>query len=160
MISEILLNSLLDQWVEETENSHTYLYAGAFLKNKGFDNMGKFFMDASKEEVEHAQSILDLLTDLNLPFEPRPIQNMAFPISSILDIASKFLGRETQTTESLQNIRDIAMSEDASIIEEHMRKMIVDQRSEMSESLSFMDKALIAEDWKTVLLWDLELDED
>lgn len=159
MINENLLNSLLDQWVEEKENSHTYLYIGAWLKNKGFDNIGKFFIDASKEEDGHAQSILDLLTDLNLMFEPRPIQNMSFPIMSIADVAQKFVDRETQTTESLQNIKEISMTDDSMspIIEEHIREMIHKQQHEMSECLEFMDKAQIAQDWKTVLLWDLSL---
>ena len=158
-ISEELMNALLNQWVEEKENSHTYIYIGAYLKNKGLDKIGSHFIDASKEEDEHAQSILNLMTDLNLEFEPRPISNMSFMCSSILDIAEKFVQREVQTTQSLQEIKEIASQDDSfglgAIIEEHIRKMISQQQSEMEESLTFRDKAILFGDWSNVALWDL-----
>ena len=159
IISETMREALLNQWVEEKENSHTYLYIGAWMKNKGLDNLGKYFMDASKEEDGHAQSIVDLLTDLNVAFEPRILTNMTFTISSILDIAEKFVDREVQTTQSLQSIKQIAIEEDelSSIVEEHMRKMIHQQQSEMEECLTFMDKSLLFKEWWQVALWDLSL---
>ncbi len=162
-ISEELHNALLNQWVEEKENSHTYLYIGAYLKNKGLDKMGKFFFDASLEEDGHAQSILKLLTDLNLDFIPRMIGEQVFDCSSISLVADKFLQREMQTTQSLQEIKEIAMSDSSSgfdaVIEEHIRKMISDQQSELEEALSFKDKSELFTEWWQVALWDLEIDE-
>ncbi len=113
-ISEELYDALLNQWVEEKENSHIYLYIGAYLKNKGLDNMGKFFFDASNEENEHAQSIVKLLTDLNLEFIPRMIGEQIFDCSRISLIADKFIQRETQTTRSLQEIKEVAMGDNFS----------------------------------------------
>lgn len=162
-ISEDLHNALLNQWVEEKENSHIYLYIGAYLKNKGLDKMGKFFFDASHEEDEHAQSIVDLLTDLNLEFIPRAISEQIFDCSKISLVAEKFVQREMQTTQSLQEIKEISMNESLSgietIIEEHIRKMIANQQSELEESLSFRDKASILSEWWQVALWDLEIKE-
>lgn len=162
-ISEDLYNALLNQWVEEKENSHTYLYIGAYLRNKGLDKMGKFFFDASHEEDEHAQSILNLLTDLNLDFIPRTITEQVFDCSTISLVADRFLQREMQTTQSLQEIKEIAMNDSSSgfdaVIEEHIRKMISQQQSELEESLSFKDKANIFTEWWQVALWDLEIAE-
>lgn len=161
-ISEDLHNALLNQWVEEKENSHTYLYIGAYLKNKGLDKLGKFFFDASHEEDGHAQSILNLLTDLNLDFIPRAITEQVFDCSTISLVADKFLQREMQTTQSLQEIKEIAMNDSSfgfeSVIEEHIRKMISQQQSELEESLSFKDKANIFTEWWQVALWDLEVE--
>ena len=162
-ISEDLYNALLNQWVEEKENSHTYLYIGAYLKNKGLDKMGKFFFDASHEEDEHAQSILNLLTDLNLDFIPRTITEQVFDCSTISLVADKFLQREMQTTQSLHEIKEIAMNDSSSgfdaVIEEHIRKMISQQQSELEESLSFKDKSNLFTEWWQVALWDLEMEE-
>jgi ferritin len=158
-INDELYEALLNQWVEEKENSHVYLYIGAYLKNKGIDRIGQHFIDSSKEEDAHAQSILDLMTDLNLPFEPRAIADMKFPCQTIMDIAEKFVQREIQTTQSLEEIRDIASNDSSfgfgSIIEEHIRKMISQQQVEMEESLSFKDKSELFKDWSMVALWDL-----
>lgn len=162
-ISEDLHNALLNQWVEEKENSHTYLYIGAYLKNKGLDNMGKFFFDASQEEDEHAQSIVKLLTDLNLEFVPRTISEQVFDCSKISLVADKFVQREVQTTQSLQEIKEISINESISgfesVIEEHIRRMISNQQAELEESLSFKDKANLLSEWWQVALWDLEIKE-
>lgn len=162
-ISEDLHNALLNQWVEEKENSHTYLYIGAYLKNKGLDKLGKFFFDASHEEDVHAQSILELLTDLNLEFIPRTITEQVFDCSTISLVADKFLQREMQTTQSLQEIKEIAIGDFSSgfdaVVEEHIRKMISQQQSELEESLSFKDKANLFTEWWQVALWDLEIEE-
>lgn len=161
-ISEELYDALLNQWVEEKENSHTYLYIGAYLKNKGLDNLGKFFLNASLEEDVHAQSILNLLTDLNLEFVPRTIGEQSFDCSKISLIAEKFLQREMQTTQSLQEIKDISMNDSSSgfnaVIEEHIRKMISQQQSELEESLTFRDKSELFSEWWQVALWDLEIE--
>lgn len=162
-ISEDLYNALLNQWVEEKENSHTYLYIGAYLKNKGLDKLGKFFFDASHEEDEHAQSILNLLTDLNLDFIPRTITEQVFDCSTISLVADRFLQREMQTTQSLQEIKEIAMNDSSSgfdaVIEEHIRKMISQQQPELEEALSFKDKSELFTEWWQVALWDLEIEE-
>lgn len=160
-ISEDLHNALLNQWVEEKENSHTYLYIGAYLKNKGLDKLGKFFLDASLEEDQHAQSILNLLTDLNLEFIPRTIGQQIFDCSKISLIADKFLQREKQTAQSLQEIKEIAMGDSSSgfeaVVEEHIRKMISQQQSELEEALTFKDRSELLPEWWQVALWDLEI---
>lgn len=159
LISESLRSSLLEQWIEEKENSQFYLYIGGWLKNGGYDNLGKFFIDASKEEDEHALMIFNLLTDLNVQFETNPIGSGVFAILSIIDIAEKFLSREIQTTQSLRDIRDLCSGEESgsSVVEEFIRDMISKQRSELEEATTFMDKAKVMNEWKFVMLWDMSL---
>lgn len=155
MNDEELRNALLDQWVEENENSSTYFYIGAFLKNKGLDNLGKMFVDGAKEELSHAEMILNLMTDLNFFVELHSIAEMTFPINTIQDIANKFLEREIQTTNSLIEIKN--MCDGNGIVEEFIRKMISLQQKEMEEANSFMDKSLLLKEWWQVALWDLSL---
>jgi ferritin len=160
LISEELRSALIAQWVEESENAQIYLYAGAWMKIKGFTNIGNFFIDGREEEEKHAKQIFELLMDLNIPFSSSVIATGEFPINSIRDIAEKFLSREIQTTESLNEIKKLAVEDDssaASVVEELMREMIKQQRAELGEATDFMDKCSIFDnDWKAIMLWDLE----
>lgn len=162
LISESLKDALLAQWIEESENSQIYLYAGAWLKVKGFTNIGNFFINGRKEEAGHAKQIFELFMDLNIPFSSGSISSGEFNINSIRDIAERFLSREIQTTESLNEIKKLAIEDDspaASIVEELMRKMIKQQRAELEEATDFMDKcSIFGDDWKAVMLWDLEFE--
>jgi len=159
LISEDLKNALLAQWVEEKENSQIYLYIGGWLKVRGFSNIGESFIKGSGEEEGHAKQIFDLLMDLNIPFESSHLISGEFPINSISDIAEKFMNREVQTTQSLSEIKRIASEEESAgspVVEELIRKMISQQQNELEEATDFMDKSKILDDWKFIMLWDLE----
>jgi ferritin len=159
LISEDLKNALIAQWAEERENAQIYLYAGGWLKVRGFGNIGNFFIKAKEEEEGHAMQIFDLLMDLNIPFTSSPLLSGEFPINSLMDISQKFINREIQTTESLCEIKKISCEEESpasSVVEELIRKMISQQQNELEEATDFMDKSKIFDDWKSILLWDLE----
>ena len=162
LISESLKEALLAQWIEERENAQIYLYAGAWMKVKGYTNIGNFFIDGKHEEEGHAKQIFRLLMDLNIPFSSGAIPSGEFNINTVSDIAERFLTREIQTTESLNEIKKLAIEDDspaASIVEELMRKMIKQQRAELEEATDFMDKcSIFGNDWKAVMLWDLEFE--
>jgi ferritin len=155
LIEENLENALHEQIAHEITNSHIYLYICGYLRNKGFDNLAKLFMNQYEEEQSHAKIIFDLLTDLNTNFSSLPIESGDFQINSIVDVAKLYLEREILTTESLKEIRDLAMDEGNVIVEERMREMIKLQQNEMEESTTFMDKAEICgSNWMNVLIWD------
>lgn len=160
LISEDLKNALITQWVEERENAQIYLYAGAWMKVRGFSNIGEFFIKAKEEEEGHAKQIFDLLMDLNVPFASGHIMTGDFQINSLMDISEKFLNREIQTTQSLNEIKKMACDEEtpgSPVVEELIRKMIFQQQNELEESSDFMDKTRVFDgDWKAIMLWDLE----
>jgi len=158
LMSDHLREALNFQWSHEIMNSHIYLYFKAFLKNKGFDNISNIFEGQFQEEQNHAKMIFDLMTDLNANFSSLPIESGDFQINSVVDIAKFYLEREILTTESLKEIRDLAMDEGNVIVEERMRNMIELQQHEMEESMTFMDKAEICgSNWMNVLIWDSSL---
>ena len=158
LVSDHLREALNLQWSHEIMNSHIYLYFSAFLKNKGFDNLSKIFSEQFNEEQSHAGIILDLMTDLNMDFSSLPIESGDFPINSIVDIAKFYLEREILTTESLKEIRDLAIDEGNAIVEEKMRDMIKLQQKEMEESLTFSDLSEVCgSNWMNVLIWNSSL---
>ena len=156
LISDNLIDSLLAQWAHEKYNAHLYLYISSFLKNKGLNHLGSKFYNQYKEENEHSEMIISLLTDLNGNVLLPEIDEINVPITSIMDIADKYLLREYETTISLDEIKKISIDESNPVVEEFMRKMIEMQRHEYEEATDFMDKAeLVGNNWFNVFLWDL-----
>ena len=156
LISENLIDSLLAQWAHEKYNAHLYLYISSFLKNKGLNHLGNKFYNQYKEENEHSEMIISLLTDINANGMLPEIDEINIPITSIIDIADKYLLREYETTASLDEIKKISIDESNPVVEEFMRKMIEMQRHEYEEATDFMDKAeLTGNNWFNVFLWDL-----
>ena len=158
LISDNLASVLSEQIGHEKYNANLYLFIGAFLKNKGFDNLAKFFEEQHKEETEHAIIIYNLMTDLNAPVIIPEIPKVELSFDSIVDIAQQYLKREILTTQSLNDIKKLAIDEDNPVVEEKMRYMITLQQHEYEEATGFLDKAeLIGEDWWKVLYWDMAL---
>jgi len=156
LISDNMIDSLLTQWASEKYNSHLYLYISSFLKNKGLNHLGSKFYDQYLEENEHSEMIINLLTDLNATVILPEIDEINFPINSILDIAEKYLLKEYETTTNLDEIKKLAIDESNPVVEEFMRQMIILQRHEYEEANDFMDKAeLTGNNWFNVFLWDL-----
>jgi ferritin len=155
LISDELADALVEQVGHEIFNANLYLYISSFLKNKGLNNIAKHFEGQWQEELEHSKIIVDLLTDLNTDVKIPEIEGCDMIINSMLDIASMYLDRENLTTESLDEIKKLAIEVSNPIIEERMREMISKQQLELSESTDFSDKVeIIGTDWKFALLWD------
>jgi len=156
LISDNLIDSLLAQWAHEKYNAHLYLYISSFLKNKGLNHLGSKFYNQYKEENEHSEMIINLLTDINADVTLSEIEEINIPINSIMDVADKYLLREYETTASLDEIKKISIDESNPVVEEFIRKMIEIQRHEYEEATDFMDKAeLTGNNWFNVFLWDL-----
>jgi ferritin len=158
LINDDLVSSLQYQISHEKFNANLYLFIAGFLKNKGFNNIAKHFEEQHEEETKHSLMIYNLLTDLNAEVIIPEIENPSFPINSILDIAKAYLDREILTTESLSEIKKMAIEDDNCVVEEFMRGMISLQQTEYAEAADFSDKSeLVGSDWKWVLMWDLGL---
>jgi ferritin len=158
LIEESLVESLQEQIGHEKYNANLYLYIAGFLKNKGFNNIAKHFVEQHAEETGHSLMIFDLMTDLNAPIKIPEIDAIDMPINSIMEIAEAYLNREILTTESLDEIKKLAIEQSNPVVEEFMRKMLVLQQNEYAEATDFMDKSqLTGNDWKWVFMWDIGL---
>ena len=158
LISEELNSAICEQIGAEKQNANIYLFIAGFLKNKGFNHLGEFFEKQHEEETEHSLMFFKLLTDMNSPIYIPEIPEVNLKFNSIVDIGNLFLEREIGTTNSLDEIKKLAMEEDCPVVEEHLRGMITLQQNEYAESTDFKDHCdIIGDDWKYVMLWDLSL---
>jgi ferritin len=158
LISDELNSALCEQIGREKYNSSLYLFIAGFLKNKGFNNLAKHFEEQHQEEFNHSKMIYDILTDLNSPISIPEINEINGTYNTIIEIADAYLKQEIATTNSLDEIKLLALDEKNPVVEEFMRGMITLQQSEYAEATDFMDKAqLTGGTWMNVLIWDVGL---
>ena len=156
LMSEQLREAILIQVGHEKFNANLYQFIGAFLKNKGFDNLAKIFEHQWEEEEHHAKMLIDLLTDLDVDVTIPNIPESNVPFMNIGQIAQFYFDREFKTTQSLKELRDFAIDDGNSIVEEKIREMISMQQVEMREALDFVHRSgYCGDDWFKVMLWDL-----
>lgn len=147
LMSMNLCSAICEQIGHEKYNANLYLYICGFLRNKGLDNIAKLFEKQHEEETDHSLEFFNLLTDLNAPVTIPEIDDIAMPITGIMDIAVLYLNREVLTTASINEIKKMAILEDNPVVEEKMREMISKQQVEYEEATSFMDKASLMPEW-------------
>src|SRR5574338_478381 len=113
LISDSLKESIVNQIAEEKKNANIYLSIASYLNGKGLSNLAKKFEEQHSEETEHSLILYNLLSDLSVVFTVPVIESyeMAF-IEKITDIAELYLEREYETTNSLNEIKELAMEEE------------------------------------------------
>jgi ferritin len=155
LISENLCEALCGQLAHEKFNANIYLFIAADLKNRGFNNLAKHFEEQHEEETGHSLIIYNLLTDLNAPVKIEEIDAVKLQINIVTDIANAYLEREKLTTDSLDEIKKLAIDESNPVVEERMRQMLLLQQAEYSEATDWLDHAeLCGSNWFNVMLWD------
>ena len=155
LISDSLKESLISQFSEENKNANIYLSIASYLNGKGLSNLAKKFEEQHSEEIEHSLIIYKLLSDLSITFIVPEVESYDISnIDNILGIAELYLEREIITTESLGDIKKLAMEEDNHVVEERMRDMIELQQAEYAEATEFFDRSSLFVDWWQVALWD------
>lgn len=155
LIGDSLMYALWEQIVLEKENANAYLEISAFLKNKGLNSFSKKFEEQYREENEHAEMIVNFMTDLSCPVRIQDIKSLSTPPVLLSSIALFYLEREIATTTSLRELLVLASTEDCPVGVEFIRKMILLQQKEYAEATDFYDKMqIVGDDWKTALLLD------
>lgn len=158
LLTNEIIESIWEQIAHEKYNSNLYQFISAYLKNKGLDGLAKHFSGQVDEEQSHSKMFVDFLTDLNAEVRILEIPAVDLSVNVITDIATAYLQREIETTNSINSIKLLAIEQGSSVAEEFLREMIKIQRAEYEEATTWMDRAsLTGNDWKIVLLWDLSL---
>jgi len=158
LISDTLKEGLWEQLVSEKKNANLYLYIAGYLRNKGLDNIAKLFISQHEEEISHSLQIFDFLTHLNIDVYIGEIPSVDFVCNTAMDIANKYLETELATTESLEELKQLAIADGNGVAEVFLLEMIKQQIHEYEESTTFKDKIeLLGDNWAYILLWDTSL---
>lgn len=158
LISDTLKVAIWEQISHEIYNSNLYLYMCGVLKNKGLDKLASHFEKQRDEELEHSKEFFNLLTDLSTNVRILEIEEVEdLPFSTISDLAKFYLEAEILTTNTINEIKKMAIQENNPIVEEKMREMIFKQQHEYEEATSFLDNALLcegADSWWKAKVWN------
>jgi ferritin len=147
LISTTLTSAICEQIGHEMLNASIYLHICGFLRNKGLNKIAEHFEGQHTEEISHSKMFFDLLTDLNAPVTLPEVSGVNTSYLTIMDIATIYLDREVLTTNSINQIKNLAVEENNPVVEEMLREMIRLQRKEYEEATSFMDLATLLPEW-------------
>lgn len=155
LMNDSLRDAICEQISHEKYNANLYLCICGLLRNKGFDNLAKHFLEQHEEETEHSLEFFNLLTDLNTYVYIPEIDEIKVSFESIIGIASAYLDREILTTNSIDEIKKLAIQDNSPVVEEKMREMITKQQKEYEEAATFQDNAILCgDDWWKVKIWN------
>ena len=155
-VSPKLVEMLNQQIAHEGLNSQKYAYVGAWLKNKGLNKIGAHFFPAqTNEERNHQDEIRDYLIKRNEEVRSHLIPEFKMEITGVIQIAQFYLETEQDTTAKLKAIALAAFAEGDLLTFNFLQEMLEHQVHEEDEAITFLDKAIMADDAPEVLLlWD------
>jgi|WetSurMetagenome_2_1015567.scaffolds.fasta_scaffold702667_1 ferritin len=157
MISQAMLDRLVEQYAHETCNSLRYFQRSTFAEFRGLDGIASFFKKQAEGERSHADAVFRYVNDRNVQL---PIAGLAFPDPDMLpssDPVEIFLTAaaiEQRTTAMLQAVLEQARSDrdylteqwllDSSgllkeqVEEENLYQTILDRVASMGDSPSLI----------------------
>lgn len=156
-ISASTVQLLNEQIVREGFNSNRYAFIGAALTNIGLNNLGQYFSVKQRdEEREHQDKIRKYLTDRNEQVLSLPIPEVD-PIDAkdVINVGRVYVAAEQETTSYLKQIAYAAFNEGDLLTFNFLTEMLLEQRAQEEESITFLDQAVMtANAPEVVLLWD------
>lgn len=103
-ISENLAGMLNDQVARELANKHFYLMLASWCHVRGLMNIEKFFKGEASDEQEHANLIMELISDANVQISIPALPVKPSTFTSCEEIARLYAEAEAETTDALESI--------------------------------------------------------
>lgn len=133
-LNERIVQTFTMQYFHELDNAFIYQFFSTWAHTKGFPGAKKWFNHQYKEELKHANSIRDFLSDAGIYFslETLPLTNIE--INNYGDLFKEALLRETKTTDKINEIMSICATEKQFLAQEFMNRLLYNQLSEEEEA--------------------------
>lgn len=149
--SEALIELIQKQVVHELSNELLYIQLSSMCKNDGFLNCSKWFKSQSEEESNHAKMCIDFLNEAGVDVEISEIKKQELPERDIQGIFKAALDREKLTTEHLNKIVDLALTEKDFVTMKFAQDLLYIQLAEEDEA---MDRYIVAKMHQDPLMLD------
>jgi ferritin len=134
-LSQNLLDAMVAQISIELGNQNKYMQVQSYFEDLQLKNLSKFFKDQSAGENSHANLFMNYLNDRNGKVIIEEVDAPKNNFSSIEEIADFYISTEQQTTESIESLYDLALSEKSYIDLGFLSKMLDEQVEEESLSM-------------------------
>ena len=156
ILTQDLNDALNEQVVKEYQNMLIYKKIESYFEEMELHNLAKIFHKQAKEEDKHAKEFIDYINgrvggSVRIGDIPSPETQT---IDSVNSIGAIYLRLEQETTESLEDIYDLAMSQRSYMDLPYLQEMLADQVDEEKEALAFKKKFEMVKD---LVLFDLAM---
>ena len=154
-----MIDALNGQIEMEAFASYYYLSMASWCDHAGLEGCAQFFFRQSAEENEHMMRIFNYLLEVDArAIVPATAQPPA-DFTTIQDIFKKTYQHEQKVTASINNLVDIAKSENDNVTYNFLQWFVDEQREEEALMRSIQDKLnLIGEGPQSLYFIDKEID--
>jgi ferritin len=130
-LSQNLNDALNQQILKELSNQNRYMQIESYFENLQLKNLAKFFKTQSDGEHDHAHLFMDHINDRNGGFVT--LDEVSSPNLNLTDIESvseAYIQAEQDTTASIEELYDMALSEKSYIDLPFLSDMLQEQVEE------------------------------
>lgn len=107
-----ILDAINEQANFELESAYIYQTMSAYLADEDMAGMKHFIDLQVKEEIEHAEKMINFLQDVGYSVSYRSLNPGDGKYDSLLDVFQKALAHEKVVTENIHKLVDLAQKED------------------------------------------------
>jgi ferritin len=157
-LSQELNDAFVEQVSREYYNSNLYKQIESRFEDMRLLNLAKVFKDQSIQEKEHGDKFVAYInsrTGGKVTINEIDIPNI--PMETVENIADGFVSAEEQTTESIESIYELALSEKSYMDLGFIQEMLVEQVEEEDMATTFSANIKITKD---LVLFDASFKED
>lgn len=157
ILTQDLNDALNEQVVKEYQNMLIYKKIESYFEEMELPNLAKFFHKQADEEDGHAKEFINYINSrvggkVKIGEIPSPEKISIDSASSVGDI---YLRLEQETTESIEEIYELALSQRSYIDLPYLSNMLKEQVIEEDEALSFKKRFEMVKD---LVLFDATLE--
>ena len=156
-LSQELNDALNQQILLELQNQNKYMQIQSYLEDLQLKNLANFFKKQSSDENNHANLFMNHINDRNggkVTIGEIDSPNISF--NSVSELADFYVLTEHQTTESIEGLYDLALSDKSYIDLPFLQGMLLEQNEEedVSQKLALNLKMV-----KDIVLFDASMGE-
>jgi len=150
------LNEALNQQIlMEMHNQLVYMQISSHFEDLQLKNLAKYFEEQAKQEGEHAYKFMNYVNDRAGGKVSLGTVNMeALSFSTLEEVAKKYILAEEETTQSIEEIYDLAFFEKSYIDLGFIQEMLIEQVEEEDAAQNFGANLLGTND---IVLFDKEM---
>lgn len=110
MIKKEVLNALNEQINAESYSAYMYLSMAAYFEHIGLSGFANWMKVQYQEESAHALKFFNYVTERGGKVTLKPIAQVPVDFESIVDVYEKTLVHETNVTELINNLMNVAVA--------------------------------------------------
>lgn len=146
-LSQELNDALNEQITHELLNSNSYAQLESYFEDLQLKNLATYFRNQSLHEKEHANKFIKYINDrtggkVSIGEVPSPI----LVLNSIEDVANEYIRIEESTTESIEEIYNLAFDNKSFVDLPFLSEMLHEQVEEEDSAQEFALKIRMVKD--------------